>query len=92
MKNRQIPERIRSKKRTEAMLTAAQDQALNTKYGRTQIFGINEDSKFCSSKESNETAFRILKMCSKLTTTNYFKSHNNVAANSSQEYMSALWY
>ena len=65
---------------TEALITAAQDQALNTKYHQAQIFGINEDSKCLMCKKTNETVSHILNMCKKLTTNNYLKRHNNVAA------------
>ena len=78
------------KKLEKCLITAAQDQGMSTKYHQTQILGINQDSKCCMSKETNEAVFHILNMCPKLTTNNYFKRHNDVAAIFNRN-MSALW-
>ena len=48
---------------TEALITAAQDQALNTKHHQTQVLGINEDFKYRTCSETNETVPHIVNMC-----------------------------
>ena len=61
-------------------MTSAQDQSLKTKYLQIQIPGINPDSKYRICKETNEALSHLLNMRPILTTSNYLKRHNNVAA------------
>ena len=67
------------KAETEALITAAQDQALNTKSHKTKILKISNDSKCRLCKSMDETAEHILSGCQVLAGTEYAKRHNEVA-------------
>jgi hypothetical protein len=67
------------KAETEALITAAQDQALNTKAHKTKIMNISNDSKCRLCKSMDETTEHILSGCQVLAGTEYTKRHNEVA-------------
>ena len=67
------------KKETEGMLTAAQDQALPTRWRKKHIEKQIETSlcRLCGERE--ETTFHILSECGKIAPTEYKKRHDGVA-------------
>ena len=65
---------------TEALITAAQDQALNTKHHQAKILKLSDDSKCRMCREADETVSHIIAGCQKLAGTEYLRRHNSVAA------------
>ncbi|KAJ8040969.1 hypothetical protein HOLleu_15434 [Holothuria leucospilota] len=65
---------------TEALITAAQDQALNTKYHKTKILRVSTDPKCRMCKLSDETISHITSACQNLAGTLYLKRHNDLAS------------
>ena len=65
---------------TEALITAAQEQALNTKNHQAKILHTSADPTCRLCKSANETVTHILTACPKLAQTEYLKRHNAVAA------------
>ena len=74
---------------TEALISAAQDQALSNNHHQTQILGINQNSQCRMCKETIETVSHISNMSPKPTTNNYLKTHQ-CSRNFLLGYMSAL--
>ena len=68
------------KAETEALIVAAQDQALNTKCHKAKILQTSNDPKCRMCKQQDETVSHILSGCAKMAQTEYLKRHNNVAA------------
>ena len=67
------------KKETEGMLTAAQDQALSTRWRKVNIEK-REGTPLCRlCNERDETTFHILSECTKIAGTEYKKRHDGVA-------------
>ena len=64
---------------TEALITAAQDQAINTKAHKTYIMKTNNDPKCRLCKENDETTAHLLTGCQKLAASEYLRRHNEVA-------------
>ena len=75
---------------TEALIIAAQEQALNTKSHQARILKTSTDARCRLCKTANETVTHILTGCPKIAQTEYLKRHNAVAAgihrNACQEY------
>ena len=65
---------------TEALLTAAQDRALNTNWHAHNILKIRQDDKCRSCSEHPETVEHIVAGCPMIAQTLYLKRHNAVAA------------
>ena len=65
---------------TEALITAAQEQALNTKQHQAKVLHTTKDPTCRLCKSANETVTHILAACPKLAQTEYLKRHNAVAA------------
>ena len=65
---------------TEALIMAAQKQALNTRAVPHEIYHTVQDSKCKLSKQHAETVAHITSGCSKLAGTEYTERHNNVAS------------
>ncbi|KAL1448297.1 hypothetical protein WDU94_009865 [Cyamophila willieti] len=63
---------------TESLLTAAQDQALNTKYHAAKILKVSSDSKCRICKNFDETVHHIMSGCPKLAQKEYIERHDNV--------------
>ena len=65
---------------TEAMITAAQDQAIRTKAYNVNVLHSSNDSlcRWCHS--SDETIFHVLSACPALAPTEYLERHNSVAS------------
>lgn len=63
---------------TEALITAAQDQALNTKSHQARIMKISNDPMCRMCKNNEETVSHLLSGCSKLAGTDYTTRHNEV--------------
>ena len=70
---------VKLKMETEALLTAAQDQALNTKAHATYILKSSRDPKCRLCNSADETVAHLLTSCSKLAATEYLTRHNEVA-------------
>ena len=67
------------KKETEGLITAAQDQALATRWRKVKIEKV-EGSALCRMcNQKDETVFHILSECSKLAQSEYKKRHDKVA-------------
>ena len=64
---------------TEALITAAQDQALPTKMTKAKIMKISHDTKCRLCKEKDETVSHLLSACPKLAGSQYIRRHNEVA-------------
>ena len=67
------------KKETEGLITAAQDQALPTRWRKVNIEKQTGTSKCRMCNEKDETIFHILSECSKLAQGEYRKRHDKVA-------------
>ena len=67
------------KAETEPVITAAQDQALNTKSHKTKFMKISNVSKFKLSTSMDETREHVLSGCQVLAGTEYIKRPNEVA-------------
>ena len=67
------------KRETEALIIAAQDQAIRTNYIKTMIDKSQNDPKCRICKQSNETISHIVSSCSKLAQKEYKRRHDNVA-------------
>ena len=65
---------------TEALIIAAQEQALNTKSHQARILKTSTDARCRLCKTANETVTHILTCCPKIEQTEYLKRHNAVAA------------
>jgi len=65
---------------TEALITAAQEQALNTKSHQARVLKTSKDARCRLCKTADETVTHILTGCSKIAQTEYMKRHNAVAA------------
>ena len=70
---------VKLKMETEALLIAAQDQALNTKAHATYILKAGTDPKCRLCNISDETVAHLLTACSKLAAKDYLTRHNEVA-------------
>ena len=64
---------------TEALITAAQDQALPTKMVKAKIMRTSHDTKCRLCKEKEETVSHLLSACPKLAGSQYIRRHNEVA-------------
>ena len=71
--------KVRLKVSTEALICAAQDQALATKAHATYILKTSQDPKCRMCKNKDETVSHLLTGCSKLAPTEYIRRHNEVA-------------
>ena len=67
------------KKETEGLITAAQDQALPTRWKKVHIEKQGGTSMCRMCNEREETIFHILSECQKLAQTEYKKRHDKVA-------------
>ena len=67
------------KRETEALIIAAQDQAIRTNYIKAKIDKSQTDAKCRMCRDKNETVSHILSGCSKLAQKEYKKRHDNVA-------------
>ena len=67
------------KRETEALIIAAQDQALRTNYIKATIDKSQIDAKCRMCRDKNETVSHIVSGCSKLAQKEYKKRHDNVA-------------
>ena len=65
---------------TEALITAAQDQALDIKCHKAKILHTTNDPKCRMCKEKDETVAHIVSACSEIAGSLYKTRHNNVAA------------
>ena len=65
---------------TEALIMAAQDQALNTRVVAHKIHRTVQDSRCRLCKQHAETVAHIASGCSKLAGAEYTKRHDNVAS------------
>ena len=70
---------VRLKMETEALLVAAQDQALRTKAHTTYIQKTTNDPKCRMCRTTDETVAHLLSSCSKLAGNKYLQRHNEVA-------------
>lgn len=68
----------RIKGETEALITAAQDQALRTKNYEKNILKINTDGKCRICKEKEETIDHIITACSILAACQYIERHDQI--------------
>ena len=73
-------ESIGLKMETEALITAAQDQALDTECHKVKILHNTNDPKCRMCKEKDETVAYIVSACSVIAGSLYKTRHNNVAA------------
>jgi hypothetical protein len=64
---------------TEALIIAAQDQALNTNAHKSKILKLNVDSRCRMCKQHDETVAHIVSGCQTLANDQYKKRHNHVA-------------
>ena len=64
----------------EALIIAAQEQALNTRAVAHEIYRTVQDPRCRLCKQHAETVAHITSGCSKLAGTEYTKRHNNVAS------------
>ena len=67
------------KREMEALIIAAQDQAIRTNYIKATIDKSQIDAKFRMSRVKNETVSHIVSGCSKLAQKEFKKRHDNVA-------------
>ena len=67
------------KRETEALIIAAQDQALRTNYIKATIDKSQIDAKCRMCRDKNETVSHIFSGCPKLAQKEYKKRHDNVA-------------
>ena len=65
---------------TEPLITAAQDQALDTKCHKPKILHMPNYPKCRFCKEKDETVARTVSACPKIAGSLYKTTHNNVAA------------
>jgi len=65
---------------TESEITAAQDQALRTKYHATKILQTETDSKCGLCKQFDDTVEHIISACPILAKEQYIKRHDRVGA------------
>jgi hypothetical protein len=68
------------KANTEALIMAAQEQALNTRAITAKIYHTNQDPRCRMCMTHNETVAHLVSGCSKLAGTAYMERHNNVAS------------
>ena len=67
------------KRETEALIIAAQDQAIRTNYIKTMVDKSQNGLKCRICKQSNETISHIVSSCSKVEQKEYKRRHDNVA-------------
>ena len=67
------------KRETEALIVAAQDQAIHTNYVKASIDKSQADPKCRICKQGNETISHIVSACLKLAQKDYKRRHDNVA-------------
>ena len=67
------------KRETEALIVAAQDQAIRTNYVKASIDKSQADPKCRIYKQGNETISHIISACPKLAPKEYKRRHDNVA-------------
>ena len=79
------------KKETEGLITAAQDQALPTRWRKVNIEKQAGTSLCRMCNERDETIFHILSECSKIAQTEYKKRHDKVAQLVSLEPVQKIW-
>ena len=65
---------------TEALIMAAQEQALNARAVAHKIYHTVQDPKCRLCKQHTETVAHIISGCCKFTGTKYTERHNNVAS------------
>jgi hypothetical protein len=65
---------------TEALILAAQEQALNTRYIAKRIHHTNTDPRCRMCSQHDETISHLTSGCSKLAGTSYMERHNYVAS------------
>lgn len=70
----------RVKGETEALISAAQDQALRTKYHEVKILKTGQDSKCRICKIHDETIYHVASGCPELAKNEYVKRHNQICA------------
>ena len=77
---------------TEGLITAAQDQALNTRYYSKHIIkqGSTDRCRMCHTQA--ETVEHIISGCQTLAADKYLNRHNQVAEPTASGYMQALCY
>ena len=66
------------KRETEALITAAQDQAIRTNYIKATIDKSQIDAKCRMCRDRDETVSHIVSSCSKFAQKEYKKRHDNV--------------
>lgn len=71
-------QRGKTKGETEALITAAQDQALRTKYYEKNILKMNTDGKCRVCKDKYETVDHIVSACSELAKHEYIQRHDKL--------------
>ena len=67
------------KRETEALITAAQDQAIRTNYIKANIDKTQENDLYRMCRQAKETVNHIVSGCSKLAQQEYKRRHDNVA-------------
>ena len=84
---------------TEALIMAAQEQALRTRYIEARLYGTRQDARCRLCKEQDETIMHIISGCKILAGKAYLERHNQVAnilhRNISKEFgfdVSANWW
>ena len=77
---------------SEGLITAAQDQALNTRYYSKHNIkqGTTDRCRMCHTQP--ETVEHIILGCQKLAADQYLNRHNQVAAQLHYGHMEALWH
>ena len=77
---------------TEGLITAAQDQALNTRYYSKHIIkqGTTDRCRMCHTQP--ETVKPIISGCQTLAADQYLKRHNQVAVTVAPGHIQALWH
>jgi len=83
VKNKEVrkhgPRFKEGKLKREALIIAAQDQAIRTKFIKTMVDKSQNDPKCRICMQNNETINHIVSSCSKLAQKEYKRRHDNVA-------------